>query len=64
MTKKDPYEWITELEYLRARLTTVGKMKDDEDVMIHILNNLPTKYENMIEILERRERIWRVGERI
>ena len=52
--KKDPDEWITELEYVRARLTAVGKMKDDKDVMIHILNNLPVEYENTVETLERR----------
>ena len=49
--KKDPDEWITELEYIRARLTAVGKVKDDEDVMIYILNNLLVEYENTVEVL-------------
>ena len=52
--KKDPDEWITEIEFIRARLTAVGKVKDDKDVMIHILNNLPVEYENTVEVLERR----------
>ena len=52
--KQDPDEWITELEYIRARLTADGKLKDDEDVMIYILNNLLVEYENRVEVLERR----------
>jgi hypothetical protein len=41
---KDPEEWITNLEYVRARLAQLGKKIEEEDAMIHILNNLPVEY--------------------
>ena len=46
--KKDPDEWVTALEYICAQLTAVRKLKDDKEVMIHILNNLPVEYENTV----------------
>ena len=39
---KDPEECITELEELRDRLEDMGSIMSDEDIMIHILNNLPS----------------------
>ena len=39
--EKDPEEWITNLEYIRARLSLLGMKIEEEDAMIHILNNLP-----------------------
>ena len=51
---KDPEEWITNLEYVRARLGQLGKKIEEEDAMIHILNNLPVEYENTVEVMERR----------
>ena len=38
--KKDPEEWITNLEYVRARLVMLVKNIKEEDAMVHILNNL------------------------
>ena len=46
---KDPEEWITELEELRDRLEDMGSIMSDEDLMIHILNNLPSEYELQVE---------------
>ena len=32
----------------------LGKKIEEEDAMIHILNNLPVEYENTVEVMERR----------
>ena len=48
----DPDPWITKLEITRRRLITLGHKMDDDDILIHILNNLPTEYETVIEISE------------
>ena len=41
------------LEYVRSNLGTLGKKINDDDLMIHVLNNLPVEYENTVEVLER-----------
>ena len=51
--RDDPDEWVSRLEYVRSRLGTLGKKIDDDDMMIHILNNLPVEYENTVEVMER-----------
>ena len=51
---KDPDEWITKLEILRKRLKKMGTIINDEDLMIHILNNLPMEYDNVVEAMERK----------
>jgi hypothetical protein len=48
----DPDEWITELEEMRARLADMNSTMDDDDFLIHILNNLPPEYETTVESLE------------
>ena len=50
--KKDPDEWINDLEILRSRIKDCGHKIDDDDLVIHILNNLPEKYDNLVENLE------------
>ena len=52
--KQDPDEWITKLEIKRKRLIKMGTEINDEDLMIHILNNLPPEYDNVAEAMERR----------
>ena len=50
--KRDPDMWINELEILRSRIRACGHTIDDEALIIHILNNLPEKYDNLVENLE------------
>jgi gag-polypeptide of LTR copia-type len=47
----DPDIWIRELERIRRRLVSLGHLIHDVDLTIHILNNLPKDYENLIENL-------------
>jgi hypothetical protein len=49
---RDPDEWITELELLRQRLKSLKVHVDDEDLVIHILNNLPKEYDSLVESIE------------
>ena len=49
----DPDVWITDLEKLRWRLTTCFSCQvDDDDVMIHVINNLSDEYDDMIHGLQ------------
>ena len=48
----DPDEWIADMERIRQRLKTLKAEIEDEDFIIHILNNLPNEYENMVEAME------------
>jgi gag-polypeptide of LTR copia-type len=50
--ERDPDEWITELELLRQRLKSLKVNVDDEDLVIHILNNLPKEYDSLVESIE------------
>ena len=51
---KDPEVWISELELLRSRLAEMGTTVDDDFLILHILNNLPSEYDNVVENLEER----------
>ena len=42
---EDPETWINSLELIRRKLKVLGTTIDDEDLMLHILNNLPKEYE-------------------
>src|SRR5210317_644145 len=44
--------WIDELENIRKRLKLVGIEKTDEEMVMHILNNLPKEYDMLMSILE------------
>ena len=46
---KDPEELIMELEELCYRLEYMWSIMSDEDIIIHILNNLPSEYELQVE---------------
>ena len=48
----DPDEWIADLERIRQRLKGLQAEIRDDDFMMHILNNLPIEYENMVETME------------
>ena len=41
----DPDEWITRCESIKAKLSEMNSTVSDEDLLIHILNNLPKEYE-------------------
>lgn len=48
----DPDNWITQLELKRRRLKVLGADIQDEDLMLHILNNLPKQYETTVQLCE------------
>ena len=41
--KRDPDDWIHELDIVRTQLEEMGHAISDEVFIIHILNNLPTE---------------------
>ena len=47
LIKRDPDDWILNLEWLRIQMSKFGlKGKiTDEDFMIHVINNLPKEYD-------------------
>ena len=49
---KDPDSWISELELLRTRLKKIGTDIGDIYMMMHVLNNAPSAYDNVFENLE------------
>jgi gag-polypeptide of LTR copia-type len=48
----DPDEWMKELESLRRRLEVMGSKIEEVDMVVHILNNLPSENDTMVETLE------------
>jgi len=52
--KKDPDDWFTSLETMRTRLYKMNHSISDEDLMIHIVHNLPKEYDDCIMEWERR----------
>ena len=51
-TGTDPDEWITELERIRQELKDLNHNISDEDLIIHIINNMTKEYKTLIERLE------------
>ena len=49
---EDPDPWLTALELKRRRLKTLGTTMEDDDMILHILNNLPKEYETVVELCE------------
>ncbi len=49
---QDPEVWITYLEGLRMKLKDLGSTMTDEDIIVHILNNLTDDYEVQLSKLE------------
>ena len=48
----DPDVWINKLELIRRRLKVLKISIEDDDMILHILNNLPKEYATTIEICE------------
>ena len=48
----DPDHWVSELEVIRSQLKKMNVSIEDDYFMIHILNNLPGDYENLVDALE------------
>ena len=49
---KDPDKWVLHLERLRQRLKDLNSPILEQDMIIHIINNLPKEYETLVETLE------------
>ena len=52
--KDNPDTWIASLEDIRFRLEALGSKISEEDLMEHVLNNLPKDYEISVSKLEDR----------
>ena len=50
--KQDPDEWIQELFHLQRRIEDAGGEVKSEDMMSHILANLPDQYSELITTIE------------
>ena len=46
--KKNLEDWIIQLEIKRTKLKRMGHIISGEDLIIHVLNNLPEEYESKI----------------
>ncbi len=51
---EDPDVWLTNLESIRTKLAEMSYTISDEQLMIHVLNNLPEEYDIQISKLESR----------
>ena len=53
--KKDPEDFITDLDELRTRMADdpFNEVITDKSFMLHILNSLPIEYESIVESMER-----------
>ena len=53
--KKDPEDFITDLDELRTRMADdpFNEVIKDKSFMLHILNSLPMEYESIVETMER-----------
>ena len=49
---EDPDDWINKLQLICRRLTVLGAAVSKDDLMLHILNHLPTTYKTTAEICE------------
>jgi len=49
---EDPDDWINKLQLICRRLTVWGAAVSKDDMMLHILNHLPTTFETTVEICE------------
>ena len=48
----NPDDWIRQLELIKRQLNVLGDKLDKEDLMLHILNNMPSKYKNIVQTSE------------
>jgi len=49
---EDPDKWFLDLEHLRRRLLDMKAPVSDLDTMAHILNNMGSKYDELVTIIE------------
>ncbi len=49
---QDPNPWITKYERMRMKLKKMGLDQNDDYLMMHIMNNLPSAYDGLMENLE------------
>jgi hypothetical protein len=50
-TKKNPDEWFDDLDRLRQRLVQVNSPVSGDDLLIHIMNHLPSEYSELTTTL-------------
>ena len=50
--RENPDNWIRQLELIKRQLNVLGDKLDKEDLMLHILNNMPSKYKNVVQTSE------------
>ena len=53
--KKDPEDFITDLDELRTRMADnpFNEVITDKSFMLHVLNSLPIEYESIVETIDR-----------
>ena len=51
-SEENPDEWITTLDNLRVRLADVGHKIEDMEFLLHIVVNLPARYDTVVEIVQ------------
>jgi hypothetical protein len=51
---QDPDEWMTQLEDIQIQMSTLGSEMTDGQFIMKIMNNLPSDYDNIIDILGNR----------
>ncbi len=52
LTGQDPDAWMMDLEHLRNRLSAMGTRMKDDDIIAHIIANLPEEYNELVTSLE------------
>lgn len=46
----NPDNWIKELKLIKRQLNVLGDKINKEDSILHILNNMPMEYKNIVQI--------------
>ena len=59
---KDPVEWTTELEVLQSRLKNTKFEISDEQLLNHVLLNLPNQYDGIIDSIEISDKDFKLDE--
>merc|ERR1712127_115512 len=59
---KDPVEWTTELEVLQSRLKNTKFEISDEQLLNHVLLNLPNRYDGIIDSIEISDKDFKLDE--
>src|SRR5210317_239665 len=49
---RNPDTWMDELVYIRQKLRDVSVNKMDDEIVMHVLNNLPEEYNMLVQVLE------------